>query len=97
MNTIDTLIARIESSRVTNKFPCKSYTTKEAAEKATSKMAQIAGKHFDTTKREAEYVVIFNEAWGRWVGAVNISELIRRKESVGGYIGICSQFGFYSY
>jgi hypothetical protein len=97
MNTIDTLIERIEEYRTTNKVPCKNYATKEAAEKATSKMAKIAGNHFDSTRKEAEYVVVFNEAWGRWIGAVNMNELATRKESVGGYIGICSQFGFYSY
>jgi hypothetical protein len=97
MNTIDTLIARVEEYRATNKSPCKNYKTQAAAEKATSKMAQMAANHFDRTKREAEYVVVFNAAWGRWIGAVNMNELVNRKTSVGGYVGICSQFGFYSY
>jgi hypothetical protein len=97
MNTIDTLIARVEAYRATNSNPCKNYKTQAAAEKATSAVAKLAGRHFDRAGNEAEYIVVFNAAWGRWIGAVNMNELVNRKTSVGGYVGICSQFGFYSY
>ncbi len=99
MNIIDTLTARIEEYRSTNKNPCKSYKTQAAAEKATAAMAQKAANYFDRFNRDdapaARYVVFFNEAWGRWVGAIDMTELLRRENSTGGYLGICT--GFYTY
>ena len=99
MNITDTLIARIEEYRATNKQPCKNYASREAAEKATAKMAQAAASYFDKQGREdapsARYVVFFNEAWGRWVGAIDLTELLKRQNSTGGYLGFCT--GFYTY
>ena len=99
MNTIDKLISRIEEYRATNKQPCKNYGSKEAAEKATAKMAQEAANHFDSARRidalPARYVVVYNEAWGRWVGAIDLTELLQRKTTTGGYLGCCT--GFFTY
>ena len=99
MNIIDSLIARIEEYRTTNKNPCKNYATKLAAERATANVAQKAASHFDIARREdappARYVVFFVESWGRWVGAVDMTELMSRKNNSGGYIGICT--GFYTF
>jgi hypothetical protein len=96
MNINKTIIARIEEYRATNKNPCKSYATEAAAEKATAQMAQDAANYFHKERgveaRPAQYVVIYNEAWGRWVGAVNMTELIQRSSSTGGYIGYCTGF-----
>lgn len=96
MNIIETLTARIEDYRATNKQPCKNYATREAAEKATAKMAQSAARYFDAQNRDdapsARYVVFFDEAWGRWVGAIELSELLRRPNSTGGYLGFCTGF-----
>jgi hypothetical protein len=39
--------------------------------------------------------VFFIEAWGRWVGALDYSELLSRKTARGGYIGAVP--GFYTY
>jgi hypothetical protein len=99
MNITATLTARIEEYRATNKHPCKNYATRAAAEKATATMAQQAATHFDKQNRKdapaARYVVFFNEAWGRWVGAVDLTELLRRENSTGGYLGFCA--GFYTF
>ena len=99
MNVIANLTARIEDYRKTNKNPCKSYATQAAAEKATAKMAQDAANYFDAQRRtdapSARYVVFYNEAWGRWVGAIDLTELLQRNTSVGGYLGFCT--GFYTY
>ena len=99
MDIIANLTARIEDYRATNKNPCKNYATRAAAEKATATMAQHAATHFDMQNRKdapsARYVVFFNEAWGRWVGAVDLTDLLRRDNSTGGYLGICT--GFYTY
>jgi len=99
MNIITSLTVRIEDYRSTNKNPCKSYATQQSAEKATSEMAQAAATYFDAKHRSdapsASYVVFYIEAWGRWVGAIDINNLIRRPNHAGGYLGFCK--GFYSY
>ena len=98
MNIITKLIARIEDYRATNKNPCKSYTTEAAAEKATAEMAVTVGKYFaraDSTPESAHYMVFFNPAWGKWVGAIHLSEVLSRKNSVGGYLGVAK--GFYTF
>ena len=99
MNIITKLTARIEEYRVTNKQPCKNYGSEAAAEKATAKMAQEAANHFHVKPKEqaesAHYVVFYNAAWGRWVGCIDLSELITRPSSTGGYLGFCT--GFYTY
>lgn len=95
-NIINFLTARIEDYRKTNKQPCKNYSTEAAAEKATKMVAQKAATHFDRDRRadapEADYLVFYVEAWGRWVGCINMSDLMRRSNSTGGYIGICGDF-----
>lgn len=95
MNITQNLIARIEEYRATNKNPCKNYATEAAAEKATAAAAAKAGTYFDLNGTSARYVVFFNEAWGRWVGAMDYSELLSRKTARGGYIGAIT--GFYTY
>ena len=96
MNIVDTLIARVEDYRKDTKTPCKNYATYKAAEKATAAMAQKAATYFDVNNRadapSANYVVFFVEPWGRWVGAINLSELLSRKNSTGGYMGVCTGF-----
>jgi hypothetical protein len=101
MNLIKNLTARIEETRKENKNPCKNYTTEAAAEKATLEMATICAAHFDRDQRGLEnvlpaaYVVFYNEAWGRWVGCINLSEVLNRSTSTGGYLGVCK--GFYTW
>jgi len=95
MNIIDTLITRIEEYRASNKQPCKNYGTQQAAEKAVAAAAQKAGKYFDRNGVPARYVVFYNEAWNRWVGAMDYTELLSRKTCQGGYIGAIT--GFYTY
>lgn len=96
MNIIADLTARIEDYRTTNKNPCKNYATEAAAEKATKAAAAHAlaclGARGDT--RPVRYVVFFIPAWGRWVGALDMSELLSRNGS-GGYVGCCP--GFFAY
>lgn len=99
MNVIKSLTARIEADRTTCKETCKNYATEAGAEKATAKMAMEAAKYFakpnETDVRSARYVVFYVESWGRWVGCIDLSELLMRQSSTGGYLGFCT--GFYSY
>lgn len=100
MNLIAELTACIEDYRATNKNPCKNYATEAAAEKATLEMAKVCAAHFDRNQRGVDAVkpaqyVVFNKAWGRWVGCICITEVMHRPESTGGYLGICK--GFFTY
>ena len=96
MNIIDKVIARIEDYRKENKNPCKSYKTAESAERATAKIAAMVAEHHGC-KLPANHFVAYNKDWGRYIGAIDINELIRREEATGGYVGLCSEKGFYSY
>jgi hypothetical protein len=100
MNTINDLIARIEDRLTETANPCKSYKTKEAAEKATAKIAQIAANHFAASmdgQESARYMVVYIEKMGKWIGAIDMTELLSRSTSTGGFLGICAQKGFYSF
>ncbi len=99
MNITKTLIARIEDYRETNKNPCKNYATEAAAERATLAVAKRAALHFSRDRSAtldsvtpARYITIYVEAWGRWVGGVDLTELLARPSSTGGYLGICGDF-----
>ena len=92
MNIIENILKRVEAYRKTNQNPCKNYATKERAERATKKMAEIMGNRFDT--EPARYIVIYNESWERWIGAIDMSEMMSRDNCRGGY-GVTT--GFYSY
>jgi hypothetical protein len=95
MNIIETLTARIEAYRATNKQPCKNFATEAAAEKATATAAEAAGKYFDSNAKPARYVVFYNAAWNRWVGAMDYTELFRRSTCTGGYWGAVKGFFVY--
>lgn len=99
MNIITTLVARVEDYRSTNKNPCKNHATEAAADRATANVAKWAALHFSKdqtltmdTVTPARYVTFYVEAWGRWVGAVDMTELLARPSSTGGYLGICGDF-----
>jgi hypothetical protein len=100
MNIIKTVKTRIEEYLLTNKNPCKNYKTEEAAEKATSEAATLVAQHFSSnneTLEQADYVVFYVESWGRWVGAIDLTKVTMNPKAKGGYLGIVSQLGFYSY
>lgn len=97
-NIIATITGRIENRLKETKEPCKNYATKKAAEIATAKKAQEAANHFAKSpdgQHSARYVVFYVESWKRWVGAIDLTELLNRKTSTGGYLGFC--IGFYTY
>lgn len=94
-NVITELTARIEEYLADNKNPCKNYATEATAEKAAQKMAKAAGEYFTMkgeTVKPARYVVFKVEAWGRWVACFDMTELMQRSTSTGGYIGFCTGF-----
>jgi hypothetical protein len=78
-------------------MPCEDFydTIKEAAEKALIAASAKAGAYFDQNGTPARHVVFFIEAWGRWVGAMDYSEMFKRSTANGGYIGAIT--GFFTY
>ena len=100
MNVVTDLISRIEEYRATNKNPCKSYASEQKATAIAESFAQKYAAYFtaeNSTSRPCRYIVTFNDAWGRWVIGFDFSELMQRSTSTGGYLGIASNDGFYSY
>lgn len=100
-NIIKTLTNRIEGYRKENKNPCKNYATEAAADKAASKIAKEAAVYFnkdgDVEARSANYITFYIESWGRWVAAIDLTGLLARSSSTGGYIGWIGERGFYTY
>lgn len=95
MNINKSLMTRIEQRLTETKNPCKNYATEAAAEKATSEVAMKAAEYFTiegNSVRSARYVVMYIPSWGRWIGAVDMTELLGRRTSTGGYLGICGDF-----
>lgn len=101
MNVIANLTDRIEAFRATNKNPCKNYSTQDAADKAAQKMALMVAQHHSKYQNidvvPARYFVFYIEAWGRWVAAIDLTELLNRPTMTGGYIGLCGSKGFFCY
>lgn len=101
MNVVKELIARVEDYRKTNAKPCKSYATEAKAEAVAEELAMTFANYFaafnNTNIRPCRYVVVFNEAWGRWIVGFDFTELLRREGMTGGYVGIASDKGFFTY
>ena len=93
------LIARIESRRAETKNPCKSYATEARANAVAEKYAQEFADYFalSETQRPCGYIVAFDDAWQRWVIGFDLSGLLSRTTSTGGYVGCVAHAGFYSY
>lgn len=97
-NIVNEIVARVIEAKGENKtFPCKTYATEAAAEKATAKAAANVGNYFHKTGegRPARYIVAHVAEWGRWVGAIDLSETLRRSDSTGGYLGV--EPGFFKF
>jgi hypothetical protein len=101
MNVVKNLIALIEARREETKTPCKSYATEAKAEAVAEELAAKFANYFAASGapdiRPCFYIVAYNEAWGRWIVGFNFTELFSRKSFAGGYIGVASDKGFYTY
>lgn len=101
MNLIKVLTNRAIDSRGSNKaFSCKTYATEAVAEKATAKAAQNVADAFarfgaESKNDPAHYMVVYIQEWDKWVGFINISECVNRKDSTGGYLGV--EDGFFKW
>lgn len=89
-NIITTLKDRIAGYYSMNKNPCRHYATEKAAEAAAQKMAKDAAEYFCGNGAEpADYVVFLFEPMNRWVFCIHLTEVMRRSECRGGYVGFC--------
>jgi len=98
-NVVADLIARIEERRTETKNPCKNYSTEAKAESVAKRFSKEFAAHFAVAKTQqpCRYVVAFDQAWGKWIVGFDLTELMGRKTSTGGYVGVAAQAGFFSY
>jgi hypothetical protein len=93
MNITANLIARIEDRYTETKTPCKSYKTEASAIKVAEKIAQEVANYFQAdrsnTARPMRYVVVMVPAMNRYCIGFDMTELINRSSSTGGYLGVC--------
>ena len=94
-NIAEALIERVEDRRRENKNPCKNYASYGAANKAALKFSTDFAERM--RYNPINYMVVFNEVWGRWFVALDINEFIQRPEWRGGFVGIGCHEGFYQF
>lgn len=97
MNIVTEIVNRIEARFQETKNPCKSYATQEAAEKAIASVAHAAAVYYGVSGGPARYIVTFIPAMGRWVGAIDQTELMNRKGFMGGYVFFIGDKGHYTF
>lgn len=93
MNIIDMLNNRIDTraSEVKN-MDIKGYKSYAAAYKVGVEKAEEAGNHFETAP--VHWMVIWNETTQRFYPVFNMSEMLRRPDCAGGYVGVLAAQGF---
>lgn len=96
MNIVAQLNHRINEARTTNRTPCKNYKTEAVAERAAGVIARETADYFHCAD-PVRYVVFYNPDWKRWCVGLDFTELLRRKDAIGGYIGYAAARGFYCY
>lgn len=100
MNIVKDLIARIEKRLTETKNPCKLYATEAKAEAVAVELAQLCADHFaktGTATRPARYVVVLIPSVNKWTVGFDLTEVMNRADSTGGYLGIMSERGFYTF
>ena len=97
-NLIDHLTTRILNRAAETKKPCCLYRTEAMAKQKAAEAAEFAGKMHTQGSGDAFYVVFYIEELERWTFCVDINELLRRADAVGGYIAaVSSKFNCFQY
>jgi hypothetical protein len=97
MNIIKSLQNRISDRLTETKSPCTCYKTEAKAEQVAAELSVQYGRMFDTTGRACRYVIVYIEQLDKWTPAFDFSELFGRSTSNGGYVGVASDKGFYTF
>jgi hypothetical protein len=96
MNIIKSLQDRIASRLTETVNPCKSYGSYATADAKGADVAAAMADYFQST-RPANYVVVSFEVGGktRHTPCFDLTGLLARPETTGGYLGFAE--GFYTY
>jgi hypothetical protein len=107
MNIITSLQSRISRRLTETKSPCKMYKTIAAAEKVAEKVALDGAAYFDGKfqyKEKAledvqpmQYVIFYIEETEKYGIGFNMTELLTRKDTMGGYLGVIANQGHYTF
>jgi len=106
MNIVKDLVARIEKRLTETKKPCKLYSSEATAEKVAEEEAKFLAVYFskhgfsdDEAKniRPARYVVVHIPSVNKWAIGLDQTEVMSRKDSVGGYAMIMADRGIYTF
>ena len=100
MNIVKDLVARIENRLTETKKPCKLYATEAAAEKVAEEKATAFAAYFSRNKqtiRPARYIVVYIPSINKWAIGFDQTEVMARSTSTGGYVGVMSDRGFYTF
>lgn len=100
MNLVKDLVARIEKRLTETKRPCKLYTTEAAAEAVAEEQAMILANYFHSqgkAQRPARYIVVHIPSVNKWAIGFDQTEVMHRHDSTGGYLGVMSDRGFYTF
>ena len=100
MNLVKDLVARIEKRLTETKSPCKLYATEKVAESIAETFALEFAQYFarDPSKAHpARYIVVHIPSVDKYTVGFDLSELMSRSTHTGGYVGIVSASGFYSF
>lgn len=100
MNIVKDLVTRIEKRLTETKKPCNLYATEERAELTAEHNAKLLADYFaktGTATHPARYVVVFIPSVGKWAVGFDQTEVMNRSTSTGGYAGVMSARGFYTF
>lgn len=99
MNLVKDLVSRIERRLTETKKPCKLYATEAAAEKVAEEQAEFMGSYFTNVAhpRPARYIIVHIPSVDKYAIGFDMTEIMNRSEAVGGYLGVMSDRGFYTF
>lgn len=99
MNLVKDLVARIEKRLTETKKPCKLYATEEKAEAVAIEEAEFMGAYFSNVAhpRPARYIIVYIPSVGKWAIGFDLTEVMRRHDAIGGYLGVMSDKGHYTF
>jgi len=102
MNITSKLLQRINDRLTETKTPCKLYKSYENADKAGKKVAARSALHFTPCSAEVvanveatHYLVVFIPSIRKYTVCFDLTELVSRRTTSGGYLGICGDFYTY--
>lgn len=106
MNLVKDLVVRIEKRLTQTKRPCKLFSTEAKAEAVAEKEAKYLAVYFSRHSmsdaeaeniRPARYLIVYIPSVGKYAIGFDQTEVMARSTSTGGYVGVMSDRGFYTF